>query len=264
MENRPATIDDLDAVVGLARQHRRRLAEWCPVYFNPRQGADEAHTRWLAFLLGSDGHDTRVLVDDNGNVVGFCHLIAQSKRIWVDDLTIGDDSLWPHALLCLEAVPQPWVTCGAVADTGGSSALAAIRAEPVCTFFTVLLEPSEIAPIDPPEIKDFEPWPVDHIFAESPFQPAAPGALVAVDHDGGYAVGSASANPPIYDPGGPSCVVDTIRGADRGLLLLSIMQQAAARGDVQMIVTCGVRDGQLRESLLGAGFEPQVVMYAKR
>ena len=263
METRPAEITDLDAVVGLTRQQRHRLAAWCPVYFNPRRGSDEAHARWMEILLGSDDHDTRVLVD-GGHVVGFYHLITQSTRTWVDDLCIADDLLWPSVLPSLEAVQRPWVTCVAVGDSHRSSALATIQADPVSTFFTATLGPTDDAPAETPEITDFEPWPVAHSFSETPFQPTREGALVVVDHDGGYAVGSPSVDPPIYDPGGPSCVVDTIRGNDRHGLLLSAMKQAAARGDGQMIVPCGTDDDHLRETLARAGFEPQVDMHARK
>ena len=262
VENRPATLDDLDAIVELTRQQRRRLAAWCPVYFNPRDGADEAHARWLETLIRSGTHDTRVLADHDA-VVGFYHLIAQSARTWVDDLCIADDSLWPQALSALTARP-PWVTCVAVADGQRSSALAALHARPVATFYTSLLPSTHHALIEVPEITNFEPWPVEHIFSERPFRPEAPGALVIVGHDGGYAVGSASVDPPIYDPGGPSCVVDTIRGGDRYELLLMVMGEAAARGDAQMIVVCAAHDDPLREALVRAGFEPQVNLHARR
>ncbi len=216
----------------------------------------------MEILLGSPDHDTRVLVD-GGDVVGFCNLITQSARTWVDDLCIADDSRWPDAMPSLEAVPRPWVTCVAVADGERASALATIDAEPVCTYFSRSLEPTAAAPLASPEVADFEPWPVGHTFAEESFQPTADGALVVTDGTGGYAVGSAGVNPPIYDPGGPSCVVDTIRGDDRHGLLLSAMQQASARGDAQMIVVCEIHDDTLREALLRAGFEPQVNMHAR-
>ena len=60
------------------------------------------------------------------------------------------------------------------------------------------------------------------------------------------------------------CVVDTIRGGDRYELLLMAMQQAAARGDAQMIVTCADHDDALREAVVRAGFEPQVNLYIRR
>lgn len=257
MESRPATTNDLDAVIELTRWQRRRLGAWCPVYFNPSPGADQAHALWIEILVGSDDHDTRVL-DVDGDVVGFYHLVTQATRTWVDDLCLADDSLWPSALPSLAAVPRPWVTCVAVADEAGSSSLATIGAMPVSTYFTSPLEPADPALVDSPEIADFEPWAVEHTFGEGPFQPTTDGALVVIDDDGGYAVGSPSANPPIYDPGGPSCVVDTIRGLDRRALLLSAMRRAADRGDAQMIVPCGARDHDLRRILVGAGFEPQV------
>lgn len=156
------------------------------------------------------------------------------------------------------------MTCVAIADSQRSSALASVHAGPVSTFYTSLLQPTNQALIDMPEITNFELWPVEHIFSEQPFRPEAPGALVIVDHDGGYAVGSASASPPIYDPGGPSCVVDTIRGGDRYELLLMAMQQAAARGDAQMIITCADHDDSLREAVVRAGFEPQVNLHIRR
>lgn len=264
MTNRPATMTDLEAVIELTRRQRQRLAEWSPVYFNPRENADEGHAGWLAFLVESADFDTRVLVDDD-TVLGFHHVITQASRIWVDDLCVVDDGQWPKAALELRTVPAPWVACVARADVAQAAGLRSIGASPVSTFHAATL-PTPAASAgsnaDVPTISHFEPWSVQHSFAEQPFNPSMPGALVVVDADGGYAIGSPSANPPIYDPGGSTCVVDTIRGDDRAGLLALAMRSAAARGDAQMIVVCDSADGPLGEILAAAGFEPVVDMFA--
>ncbi|MEM7274782.1 MAG: hypothetical protein AAF547_16980 [Actinomycetota bacterium] len=263
MEARPATPGDLDAIVELTRRYRRRLAEWCPVYFNPRHGADEGHALWLEVLITAPDHETVVLADD-GHVVGFANLIGWSDRTWVDDLCVDDDGRWSQTIPWLADLSRPWITCVAVGDVARSAALAAVGAEPATTYFACSLPPVDAAPNPSSPIADFEPWPVAHTFAEAPFLPTAPGALVVSDGAGGYAVGSAGANPPIYDPGGSTCVVDTIRGADRSGLLQRAMGQAAARGDGQMVVTCGAADEALRAILVDAGFEPQVDVFGRR
>jgi hypothetical protein len=62
-------------------------------------------------------------------------------------------------------------------------------------------------------------------------------------------------------PGGPTCVVDRIEGADRSWLLRAAMGDAAGRGDAQMIVVCDARDTELQRMLVALGFTAQVDLF---
>ena len=83
------------------------------------------------------------------------------------------------------------------------------------------------------------------------------------DQDGNYAVGSPSVEPPIYDPGGPTCVVDQLGGQNRGTALDLALSAAAGRGDAQLVVVVATDDDQLRDELEARGFQLQVILMAK-
>lgn len=101
-----------------------------------------------------------------------------------------------------------------------------------------------------------------HTFGGIAFGPAAPGALVACDQDGNYAIGSPSVEPPIYDPGGPTSVVDQLGGSDRGVALELASSGATSRGDAQLVVVSASNDEELQGELEAKGFELQVVLLA--
>jgi hypothetical protein len=59
----------------------------------------------------------------------------------------------------------------------------------------------------------------------------------------GYAVGQLAPAPPVYDPGGPTCLVDDFTVAESGLwttvgldLLAAVTRTATARGAAQVVV----------------------------
>ena len=54
----------------------------------------------------------------------------------------------------------------------------------------------------------------------------------------------------MYDPGGPSCVVDRIIGPERASLLDAAMATAAERGDAGMVVVSDAADKALEDLLL--------------
>jgi hypothetical protein len=70
--------------------------------------------------------------------------------------------------------------------------------------------------------------------------------VFVADAAGGYAVGSPPFTaPPIYDPGGPVCVIDRIIGEDRPALLQQMLRLARARGDAGAIVVVDEPDREL-------------------
>ncbi|MDE0237764.1 MAG: hypothetical protein OXN95_11120 [bacterium] len=113
-----------------------------------------------------------------------------------------------------------------------------------------------------PSIPEQRPTGPAHTFGGVAFDPAIPGALVARDEDGNYAIGSPSVEPPTYDPGGPTCVVDQLGGPDRGVALDLAQSTAAARGDAQLVVVSATDDEEFRFELVAQSFQHQVVLLA--
>jgi hypothetical protein len=262
---RAASTEDVSAIVILAHVMKRQLADWSPVYFCPRQGAEELHAAYLGFLVASDAHDTRVILDTNGEVVGFLHVEPQAAQRWVDDLYLCDSALWPQTTeLLVGEVTAPWVTCVSRFDDGRSAALSSAGLHVASTYWARLVvgHRSERqfdgnAPREPvPE------GPRHTFFGGGLLEPTAPGALVVSDEDIGYAIGSPGLQPPLYDPGGPACVVDRVHGRDRGRLLDAAMATAADRGDAGMVVVCETHDHELRDILVQADFRAEVDLYA--
>ena len=88
-------------------------------------------------------------------------------------------------------------------------------------------------------------------------------SLVAYGDDGelaGYAVATVVPSPPVYDPGGPTGLVDDFQLADPdrwptlGLeLLATVRARLASRGVVQLVVVCGQHDVAKCAALTAAG-----------
>jgi GNAT superfamily N-acetyltransferase len=87
-------------------------------------------------------------------------------------------------------------------------------------------------------------------------------ALVAQVGDGlaGFAIGALTTAPPVYNPGGPVCIVDDFAVATPkewrvvgGALLAAMSREAQAHGAVLMVVVCAQRDQAKRALLQEAG-----------
>jgi hypothetical protein len=87
-------------------------------------------------------------------------------------------------------------------------------------------------------------------------------ALVAQAGDGlaGFVIGALTTPPPVYNPGGPVCIVDDFAVAPAeewravgGALLAVMTREAQARGAVLIVVVCAQRDQAKRALLQEAG-----------
>lgn len=250
----PATSDDLDQIVSMTRRTRRQLAAWAPVYFNPGGAADELHAGFLGFSVDSDDHVTQAIVSDEV-VVGFFTEIAQSTLTWVDDLCTTDEALWPGIIgTVAEAVDGAWATCVSTKDSSRAAALEAHGRQTISSYWARSTDDVKGA-----ESSAQGPVDVDlglaprHTFGGRPFDPSLPGALAFATNDG-YVIGSPSATPPIYDPGGPTAVVDQVIGSDRWRLVRDALMAAAGRGDAQVVIVVGANDSELADVASDAGF----------
>lgn len=101
------------------------------------------------------------------------------------------------------------------------------------------------------------PW-LRHLVAD-----ASAGTLVHVDSDGdvdGFVIVTLGPAPPVYDPGGPSSLIDDFAVSDpdrwttSGVALLDAAKAwAVDQGAVQIVVVCGPHDQAKRHVLLDAG-----------
>jgi len=76
----------------------------------------------------------------------------------------------------------------------------------------------------------------------------------------GFVIGAITSAPPVYNPGGPVCIVDdfaianpTEWGSVGATLLAAVEREAKARGAVLSVVVCAQRDQAKREVLQRAG-----------
>jgi hypothetical protein len=241
---RRATADDLEAVAALTRRHRHRLAAWEPDFWRMAEGADELHPLWLAHLLTSSDAVARVVVDaDEVVACGIC--VRQPAQWFADDLATATDERWGDAgRLLLEAMDErPLLTCVPHGDRARAAATQDAGWAHVSDYRTLRLD---LAPLEGPLPAELTPPssappPPPHTFG--PVDPTVPVAA-----------------PPVYDPGGTSCIVDRVVGPDRGRLLDQVAAAAAAAGASQLIVVCAAGDDELREALdeRGAGHPVEV------
>lgn len=269
MRVRDAKAEDLSKILDLTSAMRSQLAAWSPVYFRPRAGADEAHAQFLEFAVGSPDQQASVFVLDD-SVVGFFRLAKQPHHVWVDDLCLQNPLLWEGVakLLADDLGSTRWVTCVSPHDSDRIEALSSVGATPISAYWNKLLverppdaEASQVAGV--PTIPEHRPDGPVHTFGGVAFDPAIPGALVVSDERGNYAIGSPSVEPPIYDPGGPTCVVDQVGGPDQGIALNLAQTGARSRGDAQLIVVSASDDNELRKVLEAEEFQLQIVLLAK-
>ncbi len=253
---RPAMREDLESIVSLTRATRRQLAQWAPVYFNPTAEADELHAAFLEFMVDADDVVTKMLTAD-GEPIGFFaeHTLAGEPRTWVDDLCIADASWWPSAIDAINnEFTTPWVTCVSSRDIPRSQAMIERGHGVISSYWARTTR--DITPVAPLDFtsSDFDvKHAAPHTFGGQAFQPDLPGALV-VGSDAGFAIGSPSATPPIYDPGGPTTVIDQINGPDRPRVVQMSLAAAKDRSDAQVVVVCRQKDAELVNIVEEAGF----------
>ncbi len=252
---RAATGDDLPAVVALTRAQRSRLARWAPVYFNPAAHADDLHAGYLGWLVSSADHDTRVVVDD-GEVCAFAHVIEQGTHHWADDLCWVDGRGTAGLELLASVEADAVATCVAAEDDESRSLLADHGFAVTSAYWS---RPLDRDGASPPAVgaAPRHPLPAPPLHTFGPIGPGDDGALTIAEGDS-LVVGSPSVSPPIYDPGGPSCVIDRVLGPDRSGLVRAAMAEAAGRGDAQMIVVVDADDDELTDAVMAVGFVAQV------
>lgn len=259
---RLAAEGDLAAISTLATRSRHRLASWEPWYWRVSEHADALHPLWLAHLVKSEDVVTRVVARGN-DVIGFAASNPQPGQYFVDDIAVADDGDWSTAGVALfEAIAErPAVTAVPRADTARQQAAVRAGLDAVSSFRALDLSTLGVrlgrqTAVPAPRPEALAPAPASAIVI-------ADDARVFIgDGRGGYAVGSLPfPAPPIYDPGGPVCVIDRVVGNDRSGLLLQMLSLALERGDAGALVVVDRADPELAAIADGLGARYPVDIY---
>ena len=203
------------------------------------------------------------MLSADDTVCGFFVLISQVAHTWIDDLCVSDQSQLPAVLEAIDDLAaRPWVTCVPTADEVTAGAMRSHGLRSASSYWARSVEPAAAptelvsAHVDP----DTANVPA-HTFGAGPFMPDTPGAFVLV-HGDGYVIGSPPATTPIFDPGGPTTVIDQLVGSDRFSLLEVSVDAAARRGDAQVVIVIDGNDDDLAEDATAAGFTRVVDLFA--
>jgi hypothetical protein len=242
---RPATSDDLEAIVALTRARRNQLAVWEPWYWNPREGIDETHPMFLGWCIEHNPNCDVMVATENGIVVGCVFAQHRPDRTFLDDLCVIDER-WPDIGSALIEASKGGnrLICAPTKDRMKHHWLESGPFTWASTFFSLRTPeapPSHAKPEFLP-LPDTLEQPPAHVFGL--FDATTENGLRVSTADG-YAIGSAPALPPPYDPGGPTTVIDRICGSNRRSVLEVALQEAARRGDVQVIVVVDRLDLEL-------------------
>ncbi len=251
---RDAAADDLDAVVALTQRRRAQLAAWQPEFWNPSADADLLHRMWLEYLIQSET-PTRVVVDEDV-ICAFAVSVPQGGQTFVDDVAVAPGRGPDAGVRLLAAIPEhPALLCVPAGDAELHSAADAAGVSWVSSYWLLRTDPATHGegvrltrsgdPVDPALEA-----PAHTLWSGNP----AAMAMEVWRGDGVVVASPPVAAPPIYDPGGPTCVIDRVQGVDRAALLDRAVRTAFDRGDVGVLVVADAGDHELLAALAADGW----------
>lgn len=260
---RAATPDDLPALAELASRSRRQYTAWEPQYFRAAADADADQQRRIAGLLDSGDAVARVATSDD-DVVGCAIAVRQPRHWFVEQIAAADEGWWSDAMLeLLRSVGErPAVAAAPAKDIRQIGCFNTLGLRRRSAYWRLPLTGAGegrdgVAAAVPAPARLPDPPP--HTF--STVDPAA--ATVLGDGDDGFAVlASAHEASAGYDPGGSTGLVERVTGGRRGELVDAATADAAARGDVQLVVVCSDDDPVLEDALVDRGFARVVEVYS--
>ena len=251
---RVGELADLDVIVSLTRDRRRELAELEPEFFRPRSGADELHPLFLTYCLSNRDTAAMIASDPTGDV-GCAIVHSQRRHYWVDDFCVVNHRWDDVGDAIISAITNsPLVLCSPRRDHAQSTWLRSRNARRVSEYHSVRLVTGQkhVPTVGTDALLGQLGQAPTHTFLNGELDANAPDALV-FKNEHGYVIGTPPSTPPIFDPGGPTTVIDRIVGSDRASLLRDAAAIAQERGDIQLVVVCADHDPELRSILSSAG-----------
>jgi hypothetical protein len=270
---RAATLEDLDAVVALTRARRAELAAWEEFFWRPRAGIDDLHPLYLRWCIEQNPACDVVVATESDVVVGCLFVLDQGHQSFFDDFCVVDQR-WADigSTLMNSRSESPAVLCSPRKDRAQDTWLQGGGAALVSRYFSLPVDSGRVGgagaggghalvTLSEPE-PSFDELPTAPIHTFGIIDAVTPGGLrLATPY--GYAIGSASLNPPAYDPGGPTTVIDRIVGPQRGTVLEAALSRAANRGDAHVIVVSDEQDSELRGFLIAHGANQPVNVWQR-
>jgi hypothetical protein len=220
---------------------------------NPRTGIDETHPAYLGWCIEHNPNCDVEVATEDGLVVGCVFVNRRPDHAFLDDFCVADER-WPDIgrALTETLIGAVRLICAPVADRAQHDWLQSSEFGWTSTFFSLRTpapDPTHVAAEFVPLPNRLDDPPL-HVFGS--FDASTENGLRVSTTDG-YAIGSVSAVPPAYDPGGPTTVIDRICGHNRPAVLVDALYAAANRGDVQVIVIVDHADHELTGIVKAAG-----------
>lgn len=236
---------DLEWVVDVAAARRARLVPYAPRFWHPAPGARAAHTEFLGGLIDSP----EVLAVRTAH--GFLFGLPRDGQLLVDDLALSVDEYWPtegEALLRRAAQDGPLRVVCPVPEEARRAAATSVGLSVVETWWHRELDADGLQPGRAnPDLPEPEPEPEPGADADRDGESTAEDAQLRVAGAEGRLVPA----PPIYAPGGPVLLVNSM---DSRAALHELERLAAWRGARVAVVSLPPEDGTKAAAVKRAGY----------
>ena len=219
---RPIRDEDFDWAASLMERRRGEMLELSPVFWRPATGITARHAEFMRATAARDG---AVAVRSRS---GFALSFPHADRCVIDDFAVDDDDLW--------------------ADEGrelllGVWAAARSPRQPVLRVVTARRDQPKRSMLISLDLKVAARWWVKELVATGDASTWGPATVAGVD----ALIGPA---PPVYDPGGPVCLLGDVDPGRAG----PAADAAAGLGAVLAIVQLETDLEESEPALEAAGF----------
>lgn len=278
MNIRRAASADLSAMVDLSEQKRTQYESFQPLFWRKAKDARERQLPFFAAQLQNE-HLVMLVNESAGQIDGFIIANLRSgRKCDVDDFVVADVNAWPttgQALLQAagaaakaRGIAKYEVVCGHL-DRPKQAMLTQAGLALATYWFTAAIQvaapPDGLVQVrravaeDALQLAEIAGQP-GRAFGEITRE----NSIVLVCEQDKIIIGYASAivipTPPVYDPGGPTCLVletgmaPAAQWTAAGPALWQALQNAAAQqGAVQYVVICAASDHAKQAALFAAG-----------
>ena len=246
---RPASKEDLPAIIQLTRENRSLLERLEPTFWRASANADEAHAAFMEFVVADPHITTRVL--DKDGPIGFSVCSKHPAGLWfVDDVCLSGDADWStDGLNLLNAIDErPAVMTAPHKDEARIRAAERAGLALVSTFRSIRFDQDLLFDMFHSQIELRKPpltlcSPPLHVFG--PAFTSESISVIGDELDGYVVLSPAVAVPPIYDVGGKVSIIDRVVADDRAHALRRALSFAVQRGDIGVILIVAQEDMEL-------------------
>lgn len=256
---RPATQEDLPAIIQLTRENRSLLERLEPTFWRASANADEAHAAFMEYVVATPEFTTRLL--DKDGPIGFSVCSKHPAGWWfVDDVCLSADADWlTDGLILLNATEErPAVMTAPHKDEARVHAAEQAGLALVSTFRSIRFDQKLSFDLFDGQVELRKPSPALcspplHVFGLAMTSESI--SVIADGLDGYVVLSPAIAVPSIYDVGGKVSIIDRVVADDRENALKKALGFAVQRDDIGVILIIAAEDQELASIAddIGAG-----------